>query len=290
MKILIFGKGYIANKFKNFYDGEAASNQKKVYEAEISDIRIEDYSAVKRELESKKPDVVLNCAGKTGRPNVDWCEDNKMETLFSNVVAPVILARACEELGLYMVHIGSGCVYAGYKNGEGYSEEDAPNFDGSYYSRTKAWSERMLKDFSILQLRLRMPFDSIPGERNFITKITKYAKVISVPNSISVLDDFLQAAKTLIAKRATGVYNVTNPGTITHQEILDMYIELVDPTYKYELFSLEELAKVTKACRSNCGLSVKKLESEGIHLRPVAEAVRESLIEYRKNVEKGVVA
>jgi len=275
MKILIFGKGYIANKFKIFF-GE---------EAEISNVRIEDFSKVKAELEVKKPDVVLNCAGKTGKPNVDWCEDHKMETLFGNVTAPLILARACEDLGLYMVHIGSGCVYEGDKGGEGYSEEDAPNFDGSYYSRTKAWSERMLKDFNVLQLRLRMPFDSIPSERNFITKIVKYNKVISVPNSISVLEDFLKAAKVLIEKRATGVYNVTNPGTITHQEILDLYIELVDPTYHYELFSIEEMEKITKAKRSNCGLSVKKLEAEGIHLRPVAEAVRESLIEYQKNME-----
>ncbi|KKU77712.1 MAG: hypothetical protein UY05_C0075G0007 [Candidatus Peregrinibacteria bacterium GW2011_GWA2_47_7] len=231
MKILIFGKGYIANKFKIFF-GE---------EAEISNVRIEDFSKVKAELEVKKPDVVLNCA--------------------------------------------SGCVYEGDKGGEGYSEEDAPNFDGSYYSRTKAWSEHMLKDFNVLQLRLRMPFDSIPSERNFITKIVKYNKVISVPNSISVLEDFLKAAKVLIEKRATGVYNVTNPGTITHQEILDLYIELVDPTYHYELFSIEEMEKITKAKRSNCGLSVKKLEAEGIHLRPVAEAVRESLIEYQKNME-----
>lgn len=276
MKILIFGKGYIAGKFKDAFEG-----------AEISDVRIEDISKVKAELERVKPDTVVNCAGKTGRPNVDWCEDHKGETLFGNVTAPLILARACEETGVYMVHIGSGCVYEGYNNGEGYSEEDAPNFEGSYYSRTKAWSERMLKDFNVLQLRLRMPFDSIPSERNFITKIVKYNKVISVPNSISVLEDFMKAARALIEKKATGVYNVTNPGVIDHQAILDMYIELVDPNYRYELFSIEEMNKITKAKRSNCGLSVKKLESEGIHLRPVEQAVRESLMEYGKHVKSG---
>ncbi|QQR55292.1 sugar nucleotide-binding protein [Candidatus Peregrinibacteria bacterium] len=275
MKILIFGQGYIAQHFLEAFAPEAV----------ISKVRIEDYSSVKAELEAQKPEVVVNCAGKTGRPNVDWCEDHKMETLFSNAVAPVILARACEALGLYMVHIGSGCVYEGYKNGEGYSEEDTPNFEGSYYSRTKAWSERMLKDFEVLQLRLRMPFDSVPGERNFITKILKYPKVISVPNSISVLEDFMKAAKVLIQKRATGIYNVTNPGVITHKEILDLYIELVDPEYRYELFTVEEMEKLTRARRSNCGLSVKKLESEGIHLRPIAQAIRESLILYRQYLE-----
>ncbi len=278
MKMLIFGQGYIAHKFKDFFGADA----------EISTVRIEDYSVVKAELELKKLDVVVNCAGKTGRPNVDWCEDHKMETVFGNVTAPMILARACEELGLYMVHIGSGCVYEGYNEGKGWGEDDAPNFAGSFYSRTKAWSETMLKEFPILQLRLRMPFDSIPSERNFITKIVKYDKVISIPNSISVLEDFLVAAKTLIEKKAIGVFNVTNPGVITHQEILDIYKELVDPNYNYTLFSVEEMEKITKAKRSNCGLSVQKLESQGIHLRPVAEAVRASLVEYRKHLENGV--
>ncbi len=276
MKILIFGKGYIASKFKERFASDA----------QISELRLEDYSSIREELLREKPDVVLNCAGKTGRPNVDWCEDHKMETLASNVIAPLLLARACEELNLYMVHIGSGCVYEGYREGQGYAEEDAPNFAGSYYSKTKAWSEEMLAEFSVLQLRLRMPFDSIPSERNFITKITKYSKVISVPNSISVLDDFLFAADALIQKRATGIYNVTNPGVITHQEILDLYRELVDPDYHYELFSVSEMEKITKAKRSNCGLSVDKLEREGIHLRPVHQAVRESLILYRQHLEK----
>jgi len=278
MKMLIFGKGYIAAKFKDCFGSEA----------EISNVRIEDFSSVKAEIERAKSDVVVNCAGKTGRPNVDWCEDHKMETLFGNVTAPLILARACEELGVYMVHVGSGCVYEGYNDGKGYSEEDVPNFEGSYYSKTKAWSEQMLKDFNVLQLRLRMPFDSVPSARNFITKITKYSKVISVPNSISVLEDFMKAAKALIGKKAVGVYNVTNPGTIDHKAILDMYIELVDPNYKYELFSIEEMEKITKARRSNCGLSVRKLENEGIHLRPVEQAVRESLVEYKKNLENGI--
>jgi len=273
MKILIFGKGYIGHKFVNYLREQGE-------DVDFADVRLEDYSAVKAELEVKQPDVVINCAGKTGRPNVDWCEDNKMETLASNVVAPLILARACEKLDLYMVHVGSGCVYTGDKGGEGYCECDEPTFDGSFYSRTKAWSEDMLREFPVLQLRLRMPFDSEPGERNFITKITKYERVISVPNSISVVEDFLIAGTELIRKRETGVFNMTNPGTITHEEILEMYKEIVDPDFEYEIMSLEELDKVTKAGRSNCGLSSAKLEEVGVKMRPVHEAVRDALEKY----------
>ncbi len=280
MKYLIFGKGYIGNKFKDFLGEEAV----------LSEVRLENYSEVKAELEKQQPSVVVNCAGKTGRPNVDWCEDHKTETLFSNVTAPLILARASLELGIYMVHVGSGCVYEGYNDEKGYSEDDAPNFFGSFYSRTKAWSETMMKEFPILQLRLRMPLDGEPGERNFITKITKYPKVISIPNSISVIEDFLKIGKTLMDKKATGIYNVTNEGWINHQEILEMYKEIVDPSYSYELFTVEEMEKITKAKRSNCGLSVKKLQAEGIKVRPVREAVRDALYKYKQNLEKAKAA
>jgi 3,5-epimerase/4-reductase len=282
MKILIFGKGYVAQHFLSYYGKQAEVDGGDSVEVKISDSRVGDYSDLFLELERENPDVVINCAGKTGRPNVDWCEDNKQETLFGNVTVPLLLAQACAEAGAYFVHVGSGCVYSGYNEGEGFYEDDAPNFFGSFYSRTKAWSESMLSEFPVLQLRLRMPLDGKPGPRNFITKITKYEKVISIPNSISVLEDFLKASSELIEKRATGIYNMTNPGTITHSEILDMYKELVDPSFEYTVFSEEEMNKVIKAGRSNCGLSSKKLEGEGIFMRPVHEAVRATLEEYAK--------
>ncbi len=274
MKILIFGKGYLAHHFADFYGDMAL----------ISDLRILDYSALLAELSNHKPDVIINCAGKTGRPNVDWCEDHKMDTLDSNLLVPLLLAKACEEMGIYMVHVGSGCVYEGDKDGSGFSEEDAPNFDGSFYSRTKALSEAALSELPILQLRLRMPLDSKPGPRNFITKITSYKKVINVPNSISVMEDFLKAAEQLIEKGVTGIYNMTNPGSIDHVGILELYKELVDPDFTYEVFTLKEMEQITKARRSNCMLSSKKLESEGIYMRPVTDAVRATLKEYAKNL------
>lgn len=274
MKYLIFGNGYIGNKFKETI-GEGAL---------ISGIDISDYQAVKQELADKRPDVVINCAGKTGKPNVDWCEDHKQETVNSNVAGPLVLLRACSEAEAYWVHVGSGCVYTGDNGGEGYREEDAPNFFGSFYSRTKAWSEMILKEFPVLQLRLRMPVDDTTNPRNLIKKITTYKKVISVPNSVSVLDDFLKAGLVLIGKRASGIYNMTNPGGITHGEILDLYREIVDPSFTYEIFSLEELSGITKAERSNCVLSSEKREAIGATMRPVRDALRDTLQKYKKNL------
>ncbi|MBI3671346.1 sugar nucleotide-binding protein [Candidatus Azambacteria bacterium] len=270
MKYLIFGNGYIGNKFKNAFS-----------DAEITETDIGNIDAVRLILEEKKPDIVINCAGRTGRPNIDWCEDHKEETLYSNVTGPFILAKACFEKSVFMAHLGSGCIYQGDNNGNGFSEEDVPDINSmpSFYSLTKFVSEYMLDKFPILQVRLRMPLDSEKSNRNFITKITNYEKVINEPNSMTVIDDLIIATKKLIEKKKTGIYNVTNPGSITHKEILDMYKELVDPDFKYQLIDAKSLK--TKAGRSNCILSTKKLEDEGIKLPEIHEAMREVLKHYK---------
>ena len=49
----------------------------------------------------------------------------------------------------------------------------------------------------------------------------------------------------------TGVMNYTNPGAISHNEILELYRCYVDPEFKWANFSVEEQAKVIVAPRSN---------------------------------------
>jgi dTDP-4-dehydrorhamnose reductase len=272
MKYLIIGNGFIGNKFLEYLD-----------DSEMSKKRINSLQDALEEIKEKNPEIVINCAGKTGRPNVDWCEDNKEETFDGNVLLPLNITKACKELDKKMVHVGTGCVYTGDNNGAGFSEEDSPNFGGSFYSQTKMLSESMLKDFGILQLRIRMPIDSAPGPRNFITKITKYEKVIDIKNSMTVIDDLLEAGKILMEKNATGIYNIVNPGAMSHKEILDMYKEIVDPNFEYNIITLEELRPLIKADRSNCVLSTKKLENE-YAIPKLKDRLKEIMVKYKEEL------
>jgi dTDP-4-dehydrorhamnose reductase len=274
MKYLIFGDGYIGNKFLETLGKK---------EAIISSADIANVDQVRTEVKKYSPKVIINAAGKTGKPNIDWCEDHKAETLYSNVTGPLVLAKVAEEMKVRLIHIGSGCIYQGTEE-KCFTEDDIPERDKipSFYSKTKAWSEEMLDYFPVLQVRLRMPIDSEPNPRNLLWKITHYEKVIDVPNSISVIPDFVNATIQLIEKNRTGIYNIVNPGSIKHSEILDMYKKYVDPNFTYETFSLEELAKITKAGRSNCVLSTNKLESEGIKLPEIHKRLPEVLKEYKK--------
>lgn len=52
---------------------------------EYAEGRMEDRQAIAADLARIKPTHVLNCAGVTGRPNVDWCEDHQV-TLHNTLI------------------------------------------------------------------------------------------------------------------------------------------------------------------------------------------------------------
>lgn len=272
VKVLIFGSGgYLGGYFKKLYP-----------DAAVPSVDIADANAVAGALDREKPDVVINTAGKTGRPNVDWCEDHRGETLHSNVLGPLVLLEECGKRDMYWVHLGSGCIYEGDNGGKGYSEEDPPNFTGSFYSRTKKWSDTIIRDFTargrgVLNLRLRMPFDGTTSPRNLLIKLRGYRKVLDVQNSITNIPDLLSAAKALIERRTTGTFNVVNEGKISPYEIMEMYRKVVDSAHTFERLALAELPGIVKAARSNCILSCAKLREEGITMPTVEDALGRAL-------------
>lgn len=267
MNVILFGStGYLGEHFLKAYP-----------DAHCPHIDIGDRNSVSDLLDAEKPDLIINAAGKTGRPNVDWCEDHKEETFHANVTGPIVLMEECAKRGIYLVHLSSGCIYSGDNGGKGFTEEDEPNFAGSFYSRTKAWSEQMLKEFpNILIVRLRMPFDDTPNDRNLLVKLRKFAKVNDIANSITYLPDFINAVTQLIDRRKSGIYNVVNPGSVSPYDIIELYKKAIDPSHVAERLSEKDLPAVSKVPRSNCLLSVAKLEDEGINMRPVEEAIAEA--------------
>ena len=66
-------------------------------------------------LRRTKPEFVVNCAGFTGRPNVDACENAKADTLLGNALLPQTIAHACATVGIPWGHVSSGCIYTGAK-------------------------------------------------------------------------------------------------------------------------------------------------------------------------------
>ncbi|KAL7216634.1 hypothetical protein ACSBR1_028550 [Camellia fascicularis] len=245
--------------------------------------RLEDQSLILADIQNVKPTHVFNAAGVTGRPNVDWCESHKTETIRTNVAGTLNLADVCREHGLLMMNFATGCIFeydAAHPEGSGigFKEEDKPNFIGSFYSKTKAMVEGLLKEYdNVCTLRVRMPISSdLNNPRNFITKISHYNKVVNIPNSMTILDELLPISVEMAKRNLRGIWNFTNPGVVSHNEILEMYKKYIDPDFKWVNFNLEEQAKVIVAPRSNNELDASKLKKEFPELLPI----KESLIKY----------
>ena len=281
MKILIIGKGYIGERCNNAWSDSI-----------LADKRVRTKEDVLELIDEHKPDAILNAAGVRGKPNVDWCEDHQMETILGNTVLPITIANACQERGIYMLHIGSGCIFYGDSPhpDKKWRENDMGNPTEVTYSRTKWAADLVLSTLPNLGIgRIRMPIDYIPSPNNMIDKLATFPKVIDVENSVTIVDDMIDIFYQLMEKKAEGIFHVVNPGTLKHREIIDLYEELVDPNHTNEWITNDDLVKqglATKG-RSNNFLASENLEKVGIKVREVHEAMRDVMEKYAKAKKAG---
>jgi nucleoside-diphosphate-sugar epimerase len=287
MKVLVYGKGWIGN--------QVIEQLKKLYhEVVIGKIRAEDKNALELELKEIAPTHVMSFIGRTHGhigekvfTTIDYLEQpgKLKENVRDNLYSPVVLAMLCTKLQIHFTYLGTGCIFE-YddshpfaKEVDGFTEDSVPNFFGSSYSVVKGYTDRLMHLFedSVLNLRIRMPITSDRNSRNFITKITTYKKVCSVPNSMTVLDELIPLLIDMAEKKVVGTMNLTNPGLISHNEILEMYKEIVDPDFIWENFSIEEQAQILAAGRSNNFLDTNRLESLYPNVLSIKESVRQCL-------------
>jgi len=273
MNVVILGRGYIGTKIlpilSRVHNTNLISRQ---------DIDYTSLCGLAQIKEQYNPDIIVNCYGYTGRPNVDSCEDNKIECRSRNVMDNLVIHKNSPTP---TITISSGCIYNNDTNEiVAYSEDDPHNFGksnptASYYSQCKSEFEERLKYGGYLNrdylLRIRMPFDNnISEDKNYIGKILKYNKLVNYPNSLTYIPDLADCVNDIISLRPKpGIYNIVNPGAKTAQDILNTCSSYI---YKKRFYSTDDLLSqnIMKCRRSNCVLSVDKItEALG---RPIPSA------------------
>lgn len=282
MKIYTLGKGFISDHLDYLNIPERIDNSPKI---------------IKLWLDKYKPDVIINCIGKTGRPNIDWCESNKEETAKINTSLPILLADVCQQKSIHLIQIGSGCIFFGpsphstlVKNGletstiePGWKETDYAN-PQSFYSKSKYACDLMLGNMRhVTTLRIRMPVSTQNNPRNLINKLCGYNKVIDIPNSMTFISDLKNCIAWAIKGTHTGIFHVTNPQPLTAAQIMKEYQKYV-PTHSFEIIDEQQLDKLTLAKRSNCILNTDKLQNAGFYMTPSQEALANCMAEYMKSV------
>jgi len=232
-------------------------------------------------------DVLINCAGYVGKPNVDACEDHKEECIKGNVLLPSMLSEMCSELMIKFVHISSGCIYNGYD--KEFTEEDPSNFsfeqnNCSFYSGTKALAEKLINKDNSYICRLRIPFDNVNSPRNYLSKLMTYDKLLNMKNSISHKEDFVDACIHLFQENCIfGTYNITNTGAVDTEQVCSLISSHLNINNFSFFDSEKEFYNIGAiAPRSNCLLDNSKLLSTGFEMRDTEEALIDSLTNWEK--------
>lgn len=302
MKFLIYGSnGWIGQQLISLLDNQFPEIQ---YICGTS--RLNDKKSLAEELDSIQPTHVISFTGRTHgkiqQENGEWTNYGTIdyleqpgkikENVRDNLFGPLVLAILCKSRNIHFTYLGTGCIFeydaehaSPLENG--FTEDSLPNYFGSGYSVVKGYTDELmhLYDDTVLNVRIRMPITADNSNRNFITKITTYAKICSVANSMTVLPELLPLVVKMAVQKETGTINLTNPGTISHNEILEMYREIVDPAFTWHNFTVEEQAKILAAGRSNNLLDTTKLTALFPTVMPIRDSVRNILLEIAEKKE-----
>lgn len=276
MRWLVFGaKGWIGKQVV------AILKKREGDEIIETNVRADNAKEVDALLCESMPDRVMYLAGRThgeGIDTIDYLElpGKLKENVRDNLFAPLALAILCSRRGTHLSYLGTGCIFDRSADSDRFTESSAPNFYGSSYSIVKGYTDLTMKlfDETVLNARIRMPITSAHHKRNFITKISTYEKVCSVENSMTFLDELLPLLVDMAEKRRAGTINLTNPGSISHDEILTLYKQIVDPSFEWKNFTIDEQNKILLSKRSNNTLDASLLKS----LYPNVMSIRDAVI------------
>lgn len=245
MKVLVVGRGWTGMKVFNEFNGQGVDTQ------------ITNHGGLDG-YDLAGFDWVVNCAGVTGLPNVDACEDDPQSTYHGNALFPIRLRQRLQGMPTRLAHFSSGCIYQGSID----SVDAEPNFFGSTYSTSKGISDSVLKVNSVV-FRIRMPFTNKHESKNYLSKVKNYA-VNGVlydggPNSLTDHDEAIGLGVGLILKNTPdGAYNLVNQGAVDLKWIIDRMELPNQPTW----VDAKEFAKITRCQRSNCVIPAHPMMSD----------------------------
>ena len=297
MKFLVYGtKGWIGAKVFMLL-------QEQNIDVVAGDCRVNDIKELENEIMTVSPTHVVSLIGRTHGTHegkvygtIDFLEQpgRLVENVRDNLFSPVVLAMLSKKHDFHFTYLGTGCIFE-FDNEHpfgqeinGFTESSLPNFVGSSYSIVKGFTDQLMHLFedSVLNVRIRMPITDEFNGRNFITKITNYKKICSVPNSMTVLNELIPVMIDMAKNKTTGTVNLTNPGLITHNEILEMYKEIVDPNFTWENFTIEEQSAVLDSGRSNNFLDTTRLSTLCPSVLNIKDSVRDILYKMKENMKE----
>lgn len=283
-----------------------------------------DFNSLFDCVRKTKPAFVIDVAG-CANADVDVFEPAREEVLRVNTILPRYIAQVCLMTNTPWGHTSSCGIYSGAKilvapglavakkigrlellrmiaecpeKIRGFTESDEPNFSFhatpcNFFSGTVALAEEAIRGIGRNYIwRLGQPFNERGEPENFLQQIQTAEKIYDGARAYSHTNDFVRACLDLWERGAPfGIYNVANPGIITTGQIVDMVGKILKPSRHFEFWhgDTEFYSHGNRVLRSDYVLDVSKLLATGVAMRPVTEAIEDSLKNWRVEALPGAL-
>lgn len=228
--------------------------------------RLESLDDIRRELKRVKPRYLINAAGVGGRPNIDWCERHKSETVMANVTGQLNVAQACKELGIHCTLFGSGVIF----NGDGFfNDASIGNFSKNFYTSQRIVLEQALTAYpEVLFLRIMYPISSEQNSRNFLDKLLSFSEACGEKCSYTIIDSLFPLLPEMSRRNLQGIYNFVNPESSSHYDIRGQ-------SSRYLYGSFQSYRGKLAGNRSCAVLEPEKLRKQFPNIPSVSEALKD---------------
>jgi dTDP-4-dehydrorhamnose reductase len=281
--ILIFGaRGQVGRELTAL----AAARKVATVGLPRNEANITDNYAVRSAIDTQRPAVVVNAAGYTA---VDRAERDAEAAVAANVTGPAILAAACADAGVPLIHLSSAYIFDGLKKTP-YVETDRVSPLG-VHGRTKAEGEAKIREAAKRHVILRTSWVYGAYGRNFLRTTMRLAgerdelKMVAdqfgCPTaSIDLAEAILVVVRKLADKPNTsGTFHFAGSGRTTWlgfaEEIVRRQALFTGRTPKVTAISTAEYPSAAKR-PANCELDSSKFAATfGYRARPWQERVAE---------------
>ena len=195
------------------------------------------------------PDIVFHCGAMTA---VDLCEDDPDAAYLANAISTRYLKQASRLIGARIVYLSTDYVFDGTSSNP-YREWDPTN-PASVYGKSKLAGEIELGESDLV---VRTSWVMGQYGKNTLKTVLRLAKgdsplrfVDDQIGSPTVVSDLVAAMIGLVLSDATGVFHISNAGSVSWYELVRFVFEVIgqDPT-RITPISSSEIAASRRAPR-----------------------------------------
>lgn len=227
-----------------------------------------------------QPDVILNAAAIS---DIGVCEKDPEGSYLANVVLPMTLAAAAEEIGAKLISFSSDQVYTGCTADGPYREDQILPEPTNQYARHKLEAERRVLDIHPSAVLLRatwmydMPLYGHANRGNFLVNtvravmqgkpvcvpICQYRGITYVRQVVSLIDPVFDLPG--------GVYNYGSENALTMKETANALLKVL---------GLEGQVQDTLDTRHNLWMDCKAIKEHGIFFDTTVEGFQRCTADY----------